>query len=69
MAKPPDIGHLTQDQTAALAIECLGVLTLAERVQAVLKAFTNEDERGELTAWLADPDDDDDGKKEKSPTD
>jgi hypothetical protein len=65
MAKPPDIGHLTQDQTAALAIECLGLLTLAQRVQAVLKAFDDE-ERGELAAWL---DDDGDGKREKSPTD
>jgi hypothetical protein len=65
MAKPPDIGHLTQDQTAALAIECLGLLALAQRVQAVLKAFDDE-ERGELAAWL---DDDSDGKREKLPTD
>jgi hypothetical protein len=69
MAKPPDIGHLTQDQTAALAIECLGLLPLAERVQAVLKAFTDEDERGELTAWLADPEDDEKTTVVKSPTD
>ena len=69
MAKPPDIGHLTQDETAALAIECLGLLPLDKRVQAVLKAFTDEDERGELTAWLADPEDDEKTTVVKSPTD
>jgi hypothetical protein len=53
MAKPPDIGHLTQEETAALAIECLGMLTLDQRVQAVLKAF-DADERDELAHWLED---------------
>lgn len=53
MAKPPDIGHLTYEETAALAIECLGLLTLKEKVQAVLKAFDKE-EREELAAWLDD---------------
>jgi hypothetical protein len=53
MAKPPDIGHLTQEETAALAIECLDTLPLEQRVQAVLRAF-DPDERDELAHWLED---------------
>lgn len=48
-----DFGKLTQEETAEVALEALGELTLDNRVQAVLKAFGG-DERGELTAWLND---------------
>ena len=53
MSKLPDIGHLTLEETAALAIECLGMLTLDQKVQAVLKAF-DSDEKDELANWLDD---------------
>lgn len=51
-----DFGKLTEDETAALATEALGELTLDKRVQAVLKAFDAEAQE-ELASWL-DTDDD-----------
>lgn len=49
-----DIGNLTQDETRELATECLSLLTLDQKVQAVLGAFDDE-ERDELVAWLETP--------------
>jgi hypothetical protein len=37
-----------------IAVDALRELPLAERVQAVLKAFEGGDERDELLAWLHD---------------
>jgi len=48
-----DFSRLTQEETAELAEEALGELTLDKRVQAVLKAF-DPDERDELAHWLED---------------
>jgi hypothetical protein len=47
-----DIGNLTDEETAALATRCLEALSLAEKVQAVLGAFHNNDARSELIQWL-----------------
>jgi hypothetical protein len=46
-----DYGRLTQEETAEIAVEALAELTLNQRVQAVLKAFDQE-ERDELASWL-----------------
>jgi hypothetical protein len=51
MARVPDIGDLTFEQTKELAETCLGVMPLSDRIQAVLAAF-NDEERQELMAWL-----------------
>jgi hypothetical protein len=48
-----DFGRLTEEETAAAAVEALSLLTLEQKVQAVLKAF-DRNEKDELAAWLDD---------------
>jgi hypothetical protein len=51
----PDIGRLTQDQTAELAIECLAMLPLDAKIKAILAACpAGSADRDELLAWLTD---------------
>jgi hypothetical protein len=47
-----NLGTLTEEETKQLAIEALKELPLAERVAAVLEAFSTMDDRSELMAWL-----------------
>lgn len=52
MPDPIDLGKLTDAETAELAVRCLDTLTLADKVQTVLKAFHSAEERAELSEWL-----------------
>ena len=52
-ANKPDFGQMTEEETAEVAVEALGELSLQQRVQVVLKAFDKE-EREELANWLDD---------------
>lgn len=52
-ANKPDFGQMTEEETAEVAVEALGELSLDQRVQAVLKAF-DKDGRDELANWLDD---------------
>lgn len=47
-----DLQEMTDAEIKALATRCLDSLNLAERIQAVLAAFHNEEEREELTQWI-----------------
>lgn len=49
-----DFGKLTEEETAALAVEALGELRLDARVKAVIAAFSEEADRDELMSWLDD---------------
>lgn len=51
MARIPDIGNLTDEQTAELAVTCLDALPLHERVKVVVDVFVDDD-RAELLLWL-----------------
>jgi hypothetical protein len=52
MARIPDIGNLTEEQTQELAATCLGMLDLSGRIYVVLRAFDDDDDRAELLSWL-----------------
>ena len=63
MARIPDIGNLTDEQTAELAVTCLDALPLHERVKVVVDGWWRrphalrvdvfvDDDRAELLLWL-----------------
>jgi hypothetical protein len=60
-----DVGNLSSAEVKELAAECMGYLSLNERIQAVLKAFDSE-EREELARWIEQPEDED---AEEEPSD
>lgn len=43
---------LTDEEIGELGTRCLDALNLADKVQAVVRAFRSEDEREELKTWL-----------------
>ncbi len=47
-----DVQDLTEEQTKALALECLSMLDLLGRIEIVRSAFEDTDEREELVAQL-----------------
>jgi hypothetical protein len=47
-----DITSLSSAEISDLAITCLEDLSLAERVQAILKSLHDNDDRKELLNWL-----------------
>lgn len=47
-----DLQNMTDTETADLAVRCLDSLILADKVQAVLKAFASDEDRQELMSWL-----------------
>lgn len=49
----PDISALSDSEITDLATRCLDALPLDAKVQAVMKSFTENDERDELIAWLS----------------
>ena len=56
MAKRFEVGDLSTQEVIECSTECLGMLTLTERIQVVLKAF-DDNEREELKSWLDQPED------------
>jgi hypothetical protein len=60
---PIDLGPMTDEEIGELGTRCLGSLSLAERVQSVLRAFLDIEEREELISHLeeanAEPEDED----------
>jgi hypothetical protein len=47
-----DLSAMEDSDIMTLAARCLDALSLAQRVEATLKAFHTKEEREELTSWL-----------------
>ena len=52
MPEDIDLSAMEDTDIEALATRCLDALSLAQKVEATLKAFHTKDERDELANWL-----------------
>lgn len=55
MPETVDLNAMSDAEIADLAMRCMEVLELAEKVQVVVKVFHEEGDRAELASWLNEP--------------
>lgn len=53
MPETVDLNAMSDAEIADLAMRCMEVLGLAEKVQVVVKVFHEEGDRAELSSWLS----------------
>lgn len=55
MARLPDIGLFSIEQTKELAVQALSYLTLTDRIAVIMALFPKDsDDAAELLSWLED---------------